>query len=237
MSEKPREFQIYKTLGDDDMIWSAVEDAGDYENSIHVIEYAAFEKLKAENERLKVELAKWKNIEQLAECTYKEIYANVYKLKPGKYAPNARDLPCCNCGDPDNAKIHDEICDILEERGFNETDVCTASVGIWAALAWYEKIKAKLAEVEAERERLEDLLGAIHDTTLEADTKSRIANNLDATPNGWRFRKSQLTREREASEILRKALEFVIVNSGTSTDYNLVARKAIAKADEIRGGG
>lgn len=68
-------------------------------------------------------------------------------------------------------------------------------------------LKAKLAEVEAERERLEDLLGAIHDTTLEADTKSRIANNLDATPNGWRFRKSQLTREREAARVMREALE------------------------------
>lgn len=48
----------------------------------------------------------------------------------------------------------------------------------------------ELAELRAERERLEDLLHAVHDTTLEQDTKSRIANNMDASPNGWRSRKS-----------------------------------------------
>lgn len=165
---KPREFWITESrcTGKQKAHKTQLECWGEIQhndNEYHVIEYAAYEKLKAENERLKVELAKWKNIEQLAECTYKEIYANVYKLKPGKYAPNARDLPCCNCGDPDNAKIHDEICDILEERGFNGADVCTASVGIWAALAWYERLNAKLAEVEAERDALGAKLKSIVD--------------------------------------------------------------------------
>lgn len=85
------------------------------------------------------------------------------------------------------------------------------------------RLEAKLAEVEAERERLEDLLGAVHDTTLEADTKSRIANNLDATPNGWRFRKSQLTREREAVKSLSAQLEWSLKNEA---QYKNAMKKA-----------
>lgn len=134
----------------------------------------------------------------------------------------------------------------------NECDTLKAeNDGVFKTLAQVLKerdtLKAKLAEVEAERERLEDLLGAIHDTTLEADTKSRIANNLDATPNGWRFRKSQLTREREAAKVMREALEQIQSlaanehEQGDSKalddvlDLTCETFKALAKADEIRG--
>lgn len=41
----PRIFQIYKTIGDDDTIWSAIEDSGNYENSIAVIELKAYDDL------------------------------------------------------------------------------------------------------------------------------------------------------------------------------------------------
>lgn len=53
-----REFQLYKTIMDDDNIWTAVEDLGTFENMIHVIEYSAYESLKAENAELKAELAR-----------------------------------------------------------------------------------------------------------------------------------------------------------------------------------
>lgn len=43
--KKPREFQIYKTVSDDETIWSAVEDRGDYPSMIHVIEFSAYSDL------------------------------------------------------------------------------------------------------------------------------------------------------------------------------------------------
>lgn len=54
------------------------------------------------------------------------------ELKPSdsKYWPGNR----CDCTDPVNKKIHDDLCDKLEAIGYSEADVCTASVGMWGAI-------------------------------------------------------------------------------------------------------
>jgi hypothetical protein len=85
------------------------------------------------------ELAAWKEIERLSERTRKEIYGMAYQLKPGKYGAKVLDVPSCSMA-PESVKIHDDLCDILESRAMNEHGVCTASVGIWGAIAVCEKL-------------------------------------------------------------------------------------------------
>lgn len=78
-----------------------------------------------------------------------------------------------------------------------------------------DTLKAKLAEAEAENERLRN-----NETGCQADYA-----NLER----------ELTREREAAKVMREALAKI----GTAMPPNalsMVARKAIFKADEIRGG-
>lgn len=47
--------------------------------------------------------------------------------------------PDCDCQDEYNLTLHDYLCDILEAKGFNEQDVCSASMGIWGAIALMRK--------------------------------------------------------------------------------------------------
>lgn len=53
-----RTFQIYKTVEDDDSLWTAVEDDGAYENSLAVVERTAYQKLEAELAKTKMILKK-----------------------------------------------------------------------------------------------------------------------------------------------------------------------------------
>jgi len=111
------------------------------------------DELKAEVERLKAELDGWKMVEQATGRTRNQIYGDCYKLKAGKYGkPPIPAIPSCDCNEPENKKIHDDLCDVLEANAYNEADVCTASVGIWATLKmcgpWRlerDALKAKLA--------------------------------------------------------------------------------------------
>lgn len=93
----------------------------------------------AELERLRGELQSWNAISEVSGRKRHEIYAMAHQLKAGKYSERPEKIPSCNCSDPDNIRIHDEICEVLEGNAWNEDAVCTASVGIWAALKWYEK--------------------------------------------------------------------------------------------------
>lgn len=105
----------------------------------HVIEKSAYDELQAKLAACEAELAAWNEISKVSGRSRAEIYGMSHQLKAGKYGPKPRHIPSCDCSNPDNLKIHDEICDILEENAWNEDAVCTASVGIWAALKWYEK--------------------------------------------------------------------------------------------------
>lgn len=122
--------------------------------------------LTARAENAERELEAWKEIERLSERSRKEIYGMAYKLKPGKYASPLPDIPTCSMA-PASVKLHDDLCDILEARAFNEDEVCTASVGIWAAIGMCEKLFAlersqlqeKLAAAEADLLNQEHLRG------------------------------------------------------------------------------
>ena len=176
---KPREWWLYN----DEILKEPVRYSGGaspfegqiVEGQVHVIEKSAYdaatnlmslyqfecEKLEvekanalAELERVRAELSAWDNIAKLAERTRSEIYGMAYKLKPGKYGSPIPDIPTCSMS-PESVKIHDDICDILEARAFNEDEVCTASVGIWAAIGVCEK---QIDALTAENARLRQAL-------------------------------------------------------------------------------
>lgn len=90
---------------------------------------------RAELASVRGELKTWNAISEYSGCTVQEIYGQAFKLKKGAYGPKAKeDLPCCDPDVPMNRKIHDDLCDHLADRGYNEADICTASVGIWATI-------------------------------------------------------------------------------------------------------
>lgn len=46
-------------------------------------------------------------------------------------------------------KLHDELCDILEQRGCSESDIVNASVGMWGAFkVMDDKLQSALDEIE-----------------------------------------------------------------------------------------
>lgn len=93
-------------------------------------------------------------LESLSGLKYIEIFGEINKLKRGKYGARV-DWPGnrCNCADPENLKIHDDLCDMLEAMAYNEHDVCTASVGIWGAIQvcreqWRDRLRSALEQAE-----------------------------------------------------------------------------------------
>lgn len=124
-------------------------------------------KLKAERDQLTArvaelerELSAWKQIEEVSGRTRQEIYGMSNQLKKGQYGkPPLPDIPSCSMV-PAAVKMHDEICDALEARAYNEHDVCTASVGIWAAIGACEKL------FQAERDTLKTDLDAARDALV-----------------------------------------------------------------------
>lgn len=149
-------------------------------NPSPLIEYTEYEKLKAENERLKSELS----IADLK--THKEKTLRILAL-------------------------------------LNECDT----------------LKAKLAEVEAERDEVIEnwqTMKRLHDE-LEAENE-RLRNNETGCQADYANLERELTREREAAKVMREELERIAENS----DYHEfqweaagIAARALAKADEIRG--
>lgn len=215
---KPREFWITESrcTGKQKAHKTQLECWGEIQhndNEYHVIEYAFYEKLKAENERLnqdlsksrsfredteaklaevEAEVEKWKGLENFTGCTFSEIFGQAGKLKKGAYAAKPRPLIFCDCNEPENKKIHDEICDILEENAWNEDAVCTASAAIWMTLKYFE------------RER-------------EAAKVMREALEFYAREDFYEYDKTQ-------------GINYMWNDQGHK------ARQALAKADEIRGG-
>lgn len=112
-------------------------------------EYTYVNVLKAKLQAAEAELEAWHAITKYSGRSRAEIFGMAEMLKTGTYAKNPRPIPSCNCMDTENAKIHDEICGILEENGWNNHDICTASTGIWAALKHAETLRTdarRLAE-------------------------------------------------------------------------------------------
>lgn len=169
MSE-PREwkFRVVVNKNGPHTIWmgDSLDDLNMQPGNYHVIEKSAYDALKAERDELANQLAAWSEIEKASGRKRSEIYAMAYKLKPGKYGPAPLpELPTCSMA-PGSVKVHDDVCDILEARAFNEDEVCTASVGIWAAIGLCEKLfakerdelRAQVAEYENLIERAQKLL-------------------------------------------------------------------------------
>lgn len=177
VSDKPREFWI-DHVGDtvDGEFDAIVCDKEPPHIAIHVIEYAAFEKIKAENERLKAENSKLGGI---SSGISKDLFDDV----------------CC------------------------ERDTALA----------------KLAEVEAENRTLNELVEKCREKNME-----QLNWNIDKA--------NELRREREAARVMREALEQIQSlaanehEQGDSKalddvlDLTCETFKALAKADEIRGG-
>lgn len=103
-------------------------------DSYHVLFRRCYKALR-ENDELRADLEVWNSVSEYSGCTAQEVYGQAFKLKKGVYGPRAKeDLPCCDPNVPMNRKIHDDLCDHLADKGYNEADVCTASVGIWATI-------------------------------------------------------------------------------------------------------
>jgi hypothetical protein len=60
----------------------------------------------------------------------------------------------------ENSLIHDYLCELLDQMGYSEQDVCTASVGIWGAI---QVMNEKLAVSKRETE----ILKAVNTGLLE----------------------------------------------------------------------
>lgn len=56
-----------------------------------------------------------------------------------------------NCSG-ENLRIHDYLCELLDQMGYSAQDVCTASVGIWGAL---QVMREKLDVAKRDNEILE----------------------------------------------------------------------------------
>lgn len=116
--------------------------------------------LKAKLAEVEAEVEKWKELENFTGCTFIEIFGQAGKLKKGAYAAKPRPFIFCDCNEPENKKIHDEICDILEENAWNEDAVCTASTAIWMTLKYFER----------EREAAKVMREALNDIVCESCT-------------------------------------------------------------------
>jgi hypothetical protein len=54
--QKPREFQLYKSVTDDQSTWTAVKDSGQFEKCISVVEKSAYDAVVADCDRLRAAL-------------------------------------------------------------------------------------------------------------------------------------------------------------------------------------
>lgn len=57
----------------------------------------------------------------------------------------------CDCSG-ENLRIHDYLCEILDQMGYSENDVCIASVGMWGAI---KVMRDKLDVAKKDNEILE----------------------------------------------------------------------------------
>lgn len=159
-----------------------------------------------------LELSEWKKIETHSGRTRSQIYGMANQLKPGKYGPKPLpELPSCSMA-PSIVKVHDDLCDILEALAYNEHDVCTASVGIWAAIGACEQLFAKERDcLKAENRQL--AVG--------------IANKIDCTPT-FVMREVETERDSLKLEVERLHQE----NEALESD-DLLAKDWLARGKEI----
>ena len=80
----------------------------------------------------------WKDIEEYTGLSAAEIYAEAGKLKKDREPKTGAEYPQCSMN-PDQVKMHDKVCDILEDLGWNDYDISTGSSALWILLAILEK--------------------------------------------------------------------------------------------------
>ena len=149
---------------------------------------ATREELLERLEKAEAELSAWNAISESCGRTRAEIYGMSHQLKAGKYASKPQPIPSCDCSNPDNLKIHDEICDILEGNAWNENEVCTASVGIWAALKWYERERELTESLKAHAEKLANIVSQIQskDTEYSQDEANSLLSEMQSSLAAYR---------------------------------------------------
>lgn len=79
----------------------------------------------------------------------------------------------------DDRILHDHLCELLSDR-MNETDVCTASVGIWGALSvMRDKLNALKLGLEAYQTRIKDLNEAVERGAVIGAELNKVINERD----------------------------------------------------------